>query len=545
MLLCSVTGDVVVTHSSARPWSDGPQAALRRLRGYLLGCVSVDTRSLATFRILLGLLVIADLLLRARNFGFYYTDGGVVPQSLAERGAAEHAFSVYYHVSEPESIAALFLLQGAFALALVVGYRTRAATVVSFLFVVSLDHHNPFVLSYADTLFRLLFFWAIFLPLGERWSVDALHATGPRRQTVAGVATALAMAQMVFMYFLNGVHKATSETWRSGDAAPLVFGIDEMTFLLGDFVRAFPTLVGYGGLVWFSMLLGSFLLILLHGRLRIAMVALFVLGHASFAVTVRIGAFAYVAIAGLTLFLQSGFWCDAGRVARRLGVDPATIETRVRTTVSIPLATTLPTARLPARVDRLKRAVSVLAIGLVAGAMLLVVALAVLNAGAVADDTYDQDEVNALVEEHAVGGHVYLVAESLGIRQPEWSVFAPQPRTTDRYYVFGGRTVDGERVDVFNDRAFTWDRPGDQLQKQHDTYRMRFFMNSVRRGSVGGDLTASYGEHLCRTYAEAYDIELSHISMFEVTERITLDTIDDPSGRESDRNHFYRHECGR
>ncbi|MFC6753146.1 HTTM domain-containing protein [Halorubrum tibetense] len=544
MFACPVTGEASMTRGSDRPWSVGPRAALHRLRGHLIGCVSVDARSLAAFRILLGLLVIADLLLRARNFGFYYTDDGVVPQSLAERGAAEHAFSVYYYVSEPELIAALFLLQGMFALALVVGYRTRAATVISFLFVVSLDHHNPFVLSYADTLFRLLFFWAVFLPLGERWSVDALHADGARRRTVAGVATGLAMAQMVFMYFLNGVHKATSETWRSGDAAPLVFGIDEMTFLLGDFVRAFPTLVGYGGLVWFSMLLGSFLLVLLHGRPRITMVALFVLGHASFAVTVRIGAFAYVAIAGLTLFLQSAFWRDAGRVARRLRVDPATVETRVRTTVGVPLAAALPAVRVPSRMDRTTRVLSTLTIWLVAGAMLLVVALALLNAGAVADDTYDQDEVNALVEQHTVGSHVYLVAESLGIRQPEWSVFAPQPRTTDRYYVFGGRTVDGNRVDVFNDRAFTWDRPGDQLQKQHDTYRMRFFMNSVRRGSVGGDLTASYGEHLCRTYAEAYDIDLSHISMFEVAERITFGTIDDPSDRETDRTHFYRHECG-
>ncbi|MES3161741.1 MAG: HTTM domain-containing protein [Halorubrum sp.] len=521
------------------------QATLRRLRQYLIDCVSVDTRSLAAFRVLLGLLVVADLLLRSRNFWLYYTDDGVVPQWLAERGAAEHAFSAYYYVSDPEFIAALFVLQAVFALALVVGYRTRAATVLSFLLVVSLDHHNPFVLSYADTLFRLLFFWAIFLPLGERWSVDALHAGGPRRRTVAGVTTALAMGQMVFMYLLNGLHKATAHLWRSGEAAPLVFGIDEMTFLLGEYVRTVPTLVGYGGLVWFYMLLGSLLLLFLRGRARTALVALFVAGHASFAVTVRIGAFAYVAIAGLMLFLQPSFWRDVDRVARRRGFDPGTVETRVRASVGVPLAETLPAFRLvPAEVDRLKRAVSLLAIGIVVGALALVVALAVLNAGAITDDTYDQHELNAIVEEHVAGEHVYVVAESLGIRQPEWSVFAPQPRTTDRYYVFGGRTVDGERIDVFNDRPFTWDRPGDHLQTQHDTYRMRFFMNSVRRGSGGGDLTANYGEHICRTYAEQYGIELSHVSMFEVTEQITFETIDDPADRETEREHFYRHQCG-
>lgn len=520
------------------------RAAGRRLRRYLAGRVAVDTRSLAAFRALLGLLVIADLLLRSRNFRLYYTDDGVVSQSLAERGTAEHAVSVYYHVGEPEFIAGVMVAQAVFALALVIGYRTRAATAICFLFVVSLDHHNPYVLSYADTLFRLLFFWAMFLPLGERWSVDALHAGGSRRQVVAGVATALAMMQMVFMYLLNGVHKATSPMWRSGDAAPLVFGIDEMTFLIGDLVRTVPTLVSYGGLLWFYMLLGSLLLMVLRGRPRTAMVALFVCGHASFALTVRIGAFAYVAIAGLTLFLQPSFWRDAGRVARRFGIDPASVEARARTSVGVPLAATLPAFRVvPPRLDRLTRAVSVLGVGLVVGALALVVALALFNAGVVAGDTYDQNEMNAVVEADPVGEHVYLVAESLGIRQPNWSVFAPHPRTTDRYYVFGARTTDGDQLDVYNDRAFTWDRPGSQLQKQHDTYRMRFFMNSVRRGSGGGDLTASYGEHICRTYAEEHDIELSHISMFEVTERITFETIDDPAERETDRNHFYRHRC--
>jgi len=68
-------------------------------------------------------------------------------------------------------------------------------------------------------------------------------------------------------------------------------------------------------------------------------------------------------------------------------------------------------------------------------------------------------------------------------------------------------------------------------------------MNSIRRGSAGGELTRQYGEYICTTYAER-GIELSHISMFEVTETITLETITDPSDRDVDREHFYRHRCG-
>ena len=68
-------------------------------------------------------------------------------------------------------------------------------------------------------------------------------------------------------------------------------------------------------------------------------------------------------------------------------------------------------------------------------------------------------------------------------------------------------------------------------------------MNSVRRGSVGGEVPAAYGDHICETYADEYGIELSHVSMFEVTERITEDTIDDHDDRETERDHFHRHQC--
>ena len=507
---------------------------------YLIDCVRIDTRSLAVFRMFVGVLVIADVVSRSRNFSLYYTDDGIVPQDLAQADTHEYAISVFYLTSEPALIAALLAVHVLIALALVVGYRTRAAMLLTFIFVISLDHHNPFVLSYADTLFRLLLFWALFLPLGERWSVDAVHADREPRSSVVSVVTALALAQMVFMYVLNGLHKTESELWRSGEATPLIFGIDEMTFLLGEYLGAVPTLLTYGGLLWFFMLLASPLLIFLRGRLRLPLVALFVGGHLSFAITVRIGAFAYVALAGLVLFLQSPFWRDGDRVLRRLGVvtDEFVPRRRLRRVAGV-----LPAVRVvPERYAVLKTGTYNVALGLVLIALVLVLAVFVLNVGVVVDDGYDQHRLNHEVEQTTGGEYVHDVAAALGVRQPEWSVFAPHPRTTDRYYVFGATTIDGEQFDVYNDREFTWDRP-EPLQEQHGAYRERFFMNSVRRAPWDGELPRQYGEHICTVYKEEHGIELSHISMFEVTERITMDTVTDPGSRETDRDHFHRHTC--
>ncbi|MES3517170.1 MAG: HTTM domain-containing protein [Natronomonas sp.] len=515
-------------------------AYIRHVGGYLTDCIRIDTRSLAVFRVLVGLLVVADVILRSRNFLLYYTDDGVVPEALAREHTSEYAVSVFYLSSEPSIIAVLFLAGLLLALCLIVGYRTRTVTALTFLFVVSLDHHNPFVLSYSDTLFRLLLFWALFLPLGERWSVDAVHTDREPRRSVAGLATFLALGQMVFMYFLNGVHKTESELWRSGEATPLIFGIDEMTFLLGEVLGAFPTLLTYGGLLWFYMLLGSWLLFVLRGRLRLLLVALFFGGHLAFALTVRIGAFAYVAMAGLVLFLQAPFWRDSHRLARCLGVDPWTIVPRK---TAYEAAAVFPPVRiLPARYDGLKRTADGLTRGLLVLGLVLILVVFLLNPGPIVTDGYDQHRLNHEVAETTGGDHLYAVAEGLGVTQPEWSVFAPHPRTTDRYYVFGAVTADGDRLDVFNDRPFTWDRPG-RLQNQHDTYRERFFMNSVRRAGASGELPTHLAEHICTVYEDEHGIELSHISMFEVTEDITSETITDPTERETDRNHFHRHTC--
>lgn len=43
-------------------------ASVRRFRRRLRECVRIDTRTLAVVRVFVGLLVVAELLLRARNF---------------------------------------------------------------------------------------------------------------------------------------------------------------------------------------------------------------------------------------------------------------------------------------------------------------------------------------------------------------------------------------------------------------------------------------------------------------------------------------------
>jgi hypothetical protein len=202
---------------------------------------------------------------------------------------------------------------------LVVGYRTRIATGLSFLLVTSLDIRNVLVLSYADTLFSLLLFWALFLPLGERWSIDAARRDRPPKSGIASLASALILLQVVLAYFVNAVHKSGNELWTSGEAMLLVLSLEDMTYLLGPWLRAAPSFLEFGGLAWYYLLWFSPFLLVLVGRSRALYVAALFVGHLLLAVTVRIGAFPFVSIAGLMLFIQAPTWTDARKAVAAIG----------------------------------------------------------------------------------------------------------------------------------------------------------------------------------------------------------------------------------
>ena len=172
----------------------------------------------------------------------------------------------------------------------------------------------------------------------------------------------------------------------------------------------------------------------------------------------------------------------------------------------------------------LRKTVYTVSIGAVVLSMVLVVALSGLVMAGEIDEDHGHDKQ---IEE---------LAERLSIDQPTWSVFAPNPRTTDRYYVFSAETIDGDKVDVFNERELTYTRPHDELQNQHDVYRERFYMNSIRRGDENSEINQQFAGYLCERWEEEHGTALTNLNKWYVNEYITEETIIDHERR--DRSAF-------
>lgn len=470
-----------------------------RLRAAVARRLGVDARALATFRVAVAAVVLADLALRTRFLRAFYTDAGVYPRSLLfeQYGAVGH-LSLHALSGGPWVQAALFAATAVAALAMLAGYRTTPATLATALLVGSLHLRNPLVLNSGDTLLRMLFVWAVFAPLGERWSVDALRAERSPRERVLSVATTGLLAQVVVVYSVNAVLKLRGDQWLSGEAVRVVLQLDMFTILLGDVLAEVPALAVAFDHVWLAALTASVLLVVLTGWARAAFAGLFAAMHAGMFVSMQLAVFPLVSIAALVPFLPPAFWdrLPGWRALPVVGERP--LDAYARRVDSVLPALALPS--LPPAVGRAKDC------GIPAVLAVVLAGLLVWNAAAVTPVAVP--EVGPVDDQP----------------EPRWSMFAPAPMGTDLWVVPPATLDDGSRVDAFRDGPVTWDEPPD-VAGSYPSSRWRKYAANVRRLDDPA-VSGAFADYLCTRAGERHDAEVASVSVFVVEQRVRLDGPD-------------------
>jgi len=199
----------------------------------------IDTRSLALQRICIGVIIIFDLIVRAKDFFAHYTDFGVLPQhALLNQYFEPGMWSLYLINSSPIFQAFLLILTAISALMLIVGFRTPLAAFLTWILIASLHYRNPFVLNSGDILLRMILFWFMFLPLGARCSLDRLFNNSSSRPTkVFNFSSAFFLLQICSVYWFSVMLK-NHPIW-IGDftAIEYALSVDQLTTFFG---KIFP-----------------------------------------------------------------------------------------------------------------------------------------------------------------------------------------------------------------------------------------------------------------------------------------------------------------
>lgn len=419
--------------------------------GYAARTLGIDLRSLAAFRIAAGLLLLVDLFFRAGYLGAFYTDLGVLPRvariELYERVDASgmrHTWSLNMASGEWWAQAVLMSATAACALALLVGYRTRLATLGSWILLSSLDSRNPMIMDSGDTLLRCLLFWLMFAPSGAVASVDSYLRPPPlpSDRKLFTAATAALLLQLYMMYWFAVIHKTHPYWLKEYSAVYYALSNDIFVTRLGRALLAYPRfLQTLTFLTYWLELLGPLLLFSPRGTawLRCLVAMTFAAMHAAFGMTLSIGLFAPICVSAWILVLPGEFWDGLSRWADQAKWRESFVRMWDR------------------RAERIEAFFSqpeqpCLKSGWISRSIVLGLLVYVT--------LWNIRELDVdLLGPKILPRQMNVIGRATGLEQ-RWSMFAPVPSTDDGWYVMRGRLRDGSEVNLWQPtKELPWKKP--------------------------------------------------------------------------------------
>jgi predicted DCC family thiol-disulfide oxidoreductase YuxK len=335
--------------------------------------LTIDARSLGFGRIVLAIVLLVDLIRRVPDITLFYSNQGLVPNHMMLwRPPTQWMFSFFFMLSLPDEVAVAFVICGLIYLGLLVGWRTRLMQFLALIAVLSLHGRVTLMENGGDWMLGELAFWTAFMPLGRRFSVDAVRASLRRRRetTAAELADRAAMAlppadnrvltlaalglvlEIANAYIFNAVHKG-GQTWRQGTAVHYVLHQDRMITWFSVWMRPHMTLWLSRILSWGALATEGMLPILLlspFGRpwtRRAAVVAIIGL-HVGFQCFINLGIFSWAMIGYTPFLLTAPEWELFARLAARS-------RRRLTCYFDAGCGVCFQFARLAARLDRFER----------------------------------------------------------------------------------------------------------------------------------------------------------------------------------------------
>lgn len=276
---------------------------------------SLDLRALALWRIALGAVVLLDIVLRLRDLELFYGDAGVLSRaSYLTQSWHYSGYTLFLATGSTGGLVTFFALWAAAATCLLLGFQARWAAVVTWFFVANIQLRNPMVMDGGDDLLRLMLFWAPFLPISARWSLDARRHPSWAALPLAyrSVATMGVTLQVFVLYFFAAFLKTGEDWWVTHDALYYTLSLDQFVTGFGHALLAYPSLLKFLGFAALGLEYLLAALIVLGGIFLWARKAFYLLGvllHLAIASLLNLGIFMLIAIACLTPFLPKD-WLD-------------------------------------------------------------------------------------------------------------------------------------------------------------------------------------------------------------------------------------------
>jgi hypothetical protein len=454
-------------------------------RSLLATYFTVDPRSLGSFRVLFGLVLLSDLSRRWLELGFWYTNSGLLPNhTLLWRPPATSLFSLFFTVSNVREAQLGFVLCAVVYTMFTLGYRTRWVQVLTLLARVSLNSRLAVLENGGDMVMDLLCLLTLPLPLGARFSLDALASrsaaeqenaddtgeTPAKRQVaeatvepVVSIAVFALLLQFAAIYLFNASSK-NGLAWKDGSAVHYALHQDKLVTSLGVWMREHLSASTLRALTWSTLAtewLGFALIItpLCVREARLLAILIMPALHLGFALGLNVGGFSPAMISFYPLLLGAEHWqWLSERFGARLRPLDAELQGRLRPWLQPRPAALLPVSGVPRWLGE--------------GATLVVLL-------AIASEALND---NAAVP-HALRVPQPRWAKAI-IEYPRilqgWRMFASEPSRVDSMIYVDAITAEGLHVDPYNAVASEQHEPAGTIVPTHMGQSQFFVMYSER-----------------------------------------------------------------
>ena len=290
----------------------GPLTTTPRAAAFWKQWIGADLRTLALLRVMLAVTCLVEIYTLWPDVFAMFDDRGVFPRRDAFGWQSPFYWSLFYISGRVEWAYLLLGVALLASLSLLVGYRTRIAIVLCWALSLSISTRLVIFTSGAHMLLPMLLFWAMFLPLGARFSVDTALSTRPKEDnTYVSVATLAFLLQMTSLYIFSALLKTHSMWHTTGEAIYYVMNSSEVTSPLGQYLAQWPELMRWLTLyVYYLELVAVFFLFspVKNARCRLIIFPFLFALHLGFVFFLSIGFFPLVCISGLVIFIPGLFW---------------------------------------------------------------------------------------------------------------------------------------------------------------------------------------------------------------------------------------------
>jgi predicted DCC family thiol-disulfide oxidoreductase YuxK len=296
------------------------------LLSFLKKTFSFDDRSMGLYRVLIGMIVVADVIYRLEDLTNFYTDVGLVPRSIfVSEMSMPWSFSFHLANGSFAFAALMFSIHALFGLMLVFGYKSRWAMVGAYIMTFSVHNRNWLVNNGGDDVLRSILFISIFLPLNRCFSLDsAMQKIKKETTDFFSFWTLTFFLQVFVIYFVSYILK-NHPIWRNDFTAVFYSSrLDIFATPLAIWLRDYPFLMKASTaftiyLEWLGplLLIGAFLFRKYWWVVRTSLVGVFIAFHFGIFLTMNIGLFTFIAMAMWTLFIPGPLWDKLASIFRK------------------------------------------------------------------------------------------------------------------------------------------------------------------------------------------------------------------------------------